>query len=87
MTKQELNRDIKRVYKAYKNRIEPKTDSDWQEYNKQMDYIKSELKRLYGADKEFEYMTKLSILMMLELNRKVRAIPFHWFGIHIENLI
>ena len=75
MTKQELNRDINRMYINYisnKNNTIMKFD-----YNAMFE----EYRRLYYADDELKYMNKKSIRIMLILNRIYRIIPFHMFGI------
>lgn len=72
MTTQELNRDIKWLNKELKRKG----------YYSESD--KTEFVRLYGADREFKYMNRQSILIMFRLNLRYRFIPFHQFGIHIE---
>jgi len=67
MTNQELNRDIKRLYKKVLNSKEINED------------MRKEFSRLYGADKCFNYMNKTSILMMAHLCSKYRFIePFRF---------
>jgi len=84
MTKTELNRDIKRLKnranKFYeKLHSELKANSEFEE-----DELKSELHRLYYADKEMKHMNKDSVLVMLRLNQKLRVIPLHQFGLYID---
>lgn len=79
MTTQELNRDIKRLHKA----IALKSGTaDY--YNYVDTTARTEFKRLYYADKEFKYMSKESIKMMIRLNLKHRFEPLHMFGIFIN---
>jgi len=81
MTKQELNRDIKRL----KSEIYRMSFDDQKSY---FDYIdnqaKKEFTRLFWADKEFEYMNRTSILIMLRLNIRFRIIALQTFGLNIE---
>jgi hypothetical protein len=78
MTKQELNRDTKRLLKAYKAALKSKN------YYEQLPAIQKELKRLYMADSNFKYMNKTSILILLRLNLRLREIELHHFGINID---
>jgi hypothetical protein len=73
MTKQELNRDIRRLKKVF-NDMEPKDETD----------IQREFNRLYWADKKFEYMTRANILFMFAINRRYQFLPSHKFGLYIE---
>ena len=81
MTKQELNRDIKRLLKKAASMP---TDTA----NVQNEYIQNilrpEFKRLYLADREFAAMNRTNILIMLRLNLRYRFEPLHYFGIHID---
>lgn len=70
MTKQELNRDIKRLANNHHNMEEAD--------------VKNEIKRLYYADSTFEYMNLNSIKMLLRLNLRYRVIALHVFGLHID---
>ena len=81
MTKQELNRDIKRLAnEIYRMSFEPQ-----KEYFEYLDKIASkEFKRLYCADSSMEYMNLLSVKIMLRLNVSHKFIPLHNFGLHIE---
>lgn len=74
MTPQELNRDIKRLRKYVKEQI-PFSDDE---------YVKKELSRLYYADDKFQYMNKESVITLLRLNVRFRAIPLHMFGIMVD---
>ena len=77
MTKQELNRDIKRLRKMAK---EGKDYSNMDTCPK----FKAEFLRLYRADSSFEWMNRNSILTMVRLNNKHRIVPFHQFGLMIK---
>lgn len=81
MTKQELNRDIKRL----NSEIYRMSFKDQREYLNYIDITaKMEFNRLYMADKTFEYMNKESIVIMLKLNLRHRFVPLHTFGIDIN---
>lgn len=82
MTTAQLNRDIKRLGKSYDKFINDNTLSDDKT-------VKDEVTRLYYADREFQYMSKKSVLILLRVNLSVRAIPLHMFGLNVElkNLI
>lgn len=71
MTKQELNRDIKRLAKQFGTEKENTPE------------FEKEFKRLYFADREFTYMNKDSVLIMLRINLRHRFIALHQFGINI----
>ena len=78
MTKQELNRDVKRLriyYLNNKNNTICKLNYE---------YLTSEFKRLYYADKNFEYLNKKNVLFMFRFNLMHRIIPLHLFGIQID---
>lgn len=79
MTPLELNRDIKRLGKKFK------------EYNKSNEfdanidtYFKAEIRRLYYADDTFKTMNKASVLTLVRMNLRYRAITLHFFGGRIE---
>lgn len=75
MTKQELNRDCKRLLKlAIENSRNLESEGQ----------IRSEIQRLYCADREFRALNRQSILILLRLNLRYRAIPLHNFGLFIE---
>ncbi len=78
MTKQELNRDIKRLWVRYENK-----DSELDVYEA-LEEMRQELKRLYYADDDFEYMNLRSIKIMIRLNLSLRVVPLHQFGLGIE---
>jgi len=76
MTKQELNRDIKRLWKKTK---EADVLCEWT-----ISEIKAEYKRLFYADPEFEHMNKDNLLRMMALNSKHRFIQLHQFPLGIK---
>ena len=88
MTKQELNRDIKRLYKAFLKRKSGDTSNwtakDWQNYEQQEDELKKEFSRLYYADKEMKYITLENLKIMIVLNNSLRVIALHSFGNYIK---
>ena len=78
MTKRELNKLVKALYNEHYRLTFEQNDIyfDWIEKTAQAEFL-----RLYNADNTLESLTKESLLMMLSLNRKMRVIPFHSFGI------
>jgi hypothetical protein len=82
MTKQELNRDVKRLLKKAKAITKGLQNSEY--YDAIEKEVKPEFFRLYRADTKFEYMNKESILIMLRLNLRHRFEPLHMFGIYID---
>jgi len=84
MTNSELNRDIKRLYSSFKNRIsentEKWTNQDWAKYEAEESKLKLEFHRLYHADRNFDVLNIKTMKMMLHLNNSLRVIPFHVFG-------
>lgn len=79
MTKAQLNRDVKNLFKNFE-KIKSQDN-----YYEQVEILKKEYQRLYNADNKFEYLTRDNILRMMVLNRKHRVIQFHQFGIFIED--
>ena len=77
MTKQELNRDCKRLLNRFKKGDHYKGSS------LDEDFIK-EFKRIYGADKTFEYLNPKYVLGLYRINQACRIEPFHQFGIWYE---
>lgn len=81
MTKKELNRDVKRLYNEYVHF----TFQDSETFNKWAEEkCKPELRRLYGADKEFYYFTLDNLKRMIKMNLRLVVIPLHQFGLFIE---
>lgn len=85
MTKQELNRDIKRLWKQY-NQYKAKNGSNaTNEYFAYIDEnIKPELKRLYYADTSMKSLNADSLRYLIRLNLSLIVIPFHHFGLSID---
>lgn len=78
MTKQELNRDVKRLVKKYKAaNVKDFDDNEHQA-------ILKEFRRIYYADDNFEYLTKANVLAMMRMQLSLRAIPMHHFGLNIK---
>jgi len=84
MTKQELNRDIKRVIKKALTLEAQNFDSISDTYYRELDQLKLELHRLYLADRTMEYMNIHNIKAMLRLNVRYRYMPLHEFGLFID---
>jgi hypothetical protein len=82
MTKQELNRDVKRLFKNYYEASKVNPSNEYWEWIEKT--VKPELKRLYYADTNFSALTLTSLKMMLRLNVSLRVIPFHHFGLSID---
>ncbi len=82
MTNKELNRDIKRLYNAYKSKCGGEATDEYFAWIENQ--VKPEFVRLYHADNTFQVLTADNIRRMLVLNRVLRAIPFHQFGLYIE---
>lgn len=79
MTTRELNRDIARLARDSKY-----TDKNLDRLAEHEQNMKKEIDRLYHADEKFEYMSKRSVLILIRLNLRYRAIAFHHFGGKIE---
>jgi hypothetical protein len=82
MTTQELNRDVKKVFKRYytaRNKNE-NTPEYWDERK----LIEKEVDRLYRADTSLSSLSKDNLLRLLSLNVCLRTIPFHQFGLMID---
>lgn len=75
MTTSELNRDIKRLAKM------DKRDKD----GDLIPAIENEFRRLYSADIKLEYMNRTNIIIMFRLNLLYRIVPFHQFGIQVDD--
>lgn len=74
MEKSHLNRDIKRLWKAYKN------DKDIEN----LEEFKKEFLRLYYADRNLEFLNVRSIKILTTLNLKKRFIQLHQWMIGID---
>ena len=81
MTRKELNRDIKRLWKSYNDSKELTNDGYFFEIENS---IKPEFSRLYYADDNFEYMNIQSAKIMIRLHLTLRVVPLHLFGINIK---
>lgn len=78
MTRQELNRDAKRLIKVIKS-------GDFRDDNLEVkEEIVNEFKRIYLADKEFTYLSPVLALKMVRINLSLRVFPLHTFGLNIE---
>lgn len=76
MTKQELNQDCRRLINHYKKGV-------CQDGTTINDFI-DEFKRIYGADKNFEYLTSKNALDLFRINLSMVIVPLHQFGIQYE---
>lgn len=77
MTKQELNRDIKRLLKRFNHSYYKETVTD-----EELESQRTEFLRLDRADSEAEYMNRKSIIAMHRMNQARRYKPLHLFGIN-----
>jgi len=75
MTKQELNRDAKRLIARYKNGF------THDENHNVLPEFEKEFKRVYLADSSFEYLKAEHALALMRINMSLRLIPLHNFGI------
>lgn len=80
MTKQELNRDVKRLTKKV-NSINLHGEDYYNLIEKE---IKPEISRLYNADRTLKSLNADSLRALLRMNLKYRAMPLHIFGLFIE---
>ena len=80
MTKQELNRDIKRLDRKVKRALR-NLSVDGFFKQKELNF-KPEFLRLYNADNTMKSMNKQSILIMLALNVSHRFLKIHQFYPH-----
>lgn len=83
MTKQELNRDVKRLARQLVKlrddvRYTKKQDDDWYDFLEI--YGKVEFLRLYCADTSLEMLTASNIRRMIRMNQIFQAVPYHQFG-------
>jgi hypothetical protein len=82
MTKQELNRDIKRLRSTYLKAV---AAANWDDnYQRVVDEIKPEFLRLYRADQNAEYMNYASFRFMYRLNLIHRFVDLHLFMIQMD---
>lgn len=85
MTKQQLNAAVKKLTNDYKAHAATAKDKIPAGYFEHIDnVIKPEFKRLYGADNSLKSFTADNLRRMIRLNVKLRAIPFHQFGLMID---
>lgn len=74
MTKHELNRDVKRLFKNHFDSTQ----------NGLSEEGKREFLRLYHADSSFEYLTIDNLKRLLRFNLRHRVIQLHSFGLMID---
>jgi hypothetical protein len=84
MTTKELNRDAKRLLALSKTLTDDLFQNNPVKYDSIVDAVKAEISRLYYADSKFEYANKQTILILMRLNLRYRAVVLHVFGINIE---
>ena len=82
MTKQELNRDIKRLRSNYLKVKETLEGDSY--YQSITDKIEPEFKRLYRADSNAEYMNQTSFRFMYRVNLIHKFVPLHMFMIQMD---
>ena len=81
MTKQELNRDIKRLRRKY---LKLTYDDSWFHHQDITNKIEPEFKRLYRADSNAEYMNQASFRFMYRVNLIHKFVPLHMFMIQMD---
>ena len=81
MTKQELNRDIKRLRRKY---LKLTYDDSWFHCQDIANKIEPEFKRLYRADSNAEYMNQASFRFMYRVNLIHKFVPLHMFMIQMD---
>ena len=81
MTRQELNRDIKRLRSSYLKLKPIYADSYYQSIT---DKIEPEFKRLYRIDSNAEYMNQASFRFMYRVNLIHKFVPLHMFMIQMD---
>lgn len=81
MTKQELNRDIKRLWSQWQKALQFGGNDYYDILEKN---IKPEFKRLYNADNSAQYLNIQSLKIMQRMNQSLVIVPFHVFYINIE---
>ena len=81
MTPNELNRDVRQLFRRWNYHIATGhyelNERETKNYEHNEREMKRELDRLFGADNGFEYMTKRSLMMILAMNQSLRIIPLH----------
>ena len=80
MTKQELNRDCKRLIKNYLKAVKSVNY-----YETLENEIVPEFKRIYGADEGAECLSYDNFKALLRLNLILRVFPLHSFGNKSKN--
>jgi len=79
MTKQELNRDIKRLSANY-NKLMAKGSANVPDFWPQIEGLKNEFIRLHHASDDFTCLTQANVLRLIRLNQSMRAVAFHHFA-------
>lgn len=74
MTKQELNRDCRKLVIHYIKGVG----------SGELDAFEKEFTRIYDADKEFTYLTPKNALNLIRINLTCRFKPLHLMGIHYD---
>ncbi len=76
MTKAELNKEVKALWKKVKS---TEVFCEWTETE-----IEAKYKILYYVDHDFTYLNRDNVLRMVIMNRKFHIIPWHQFGLDID---
>lgn len=77
-TIKEINRDAKRLNSLVKTFQGRSVDEETEKW------IKKEISRLYGCDRGLQDVNQTTVLILLRLNLRFRAIELHQFGLWIE---
>jgi hypothetical protein len=87
MTKQELNRRVRKLAKKTKElgsvNTEGWTDLDWTSFYENEEENKQELRRLYFSDTTLKDLTPYSLRAVIRMNLRYRAVPLFQFGNYI----
>ena len=79
MKPRELNRDVARLVKKYKE-----AENTPEYYDKELPEIKAEWKRLWYADRKANDFNIKSLKAMIRLNVIIRTIPLYHIGLDFE---
>jgi hypothetical protein len=87
MTTKELNKAVKKLNEYIKGSAKgAEMSNDNTAYFKTLEeYCTPEFKRIIGADSSFKSFTADSLRILIKLNSKHRFVPFHQFGLQIED--
>jgi len=87
MLDKKLNKEVKALFNEYLSLpYDYEDDKICNKYWNDIDnIIKPKLRELHDKSNDFETLSKNSILIFLYMNRKIKTIPTHQFGLYIGN--